>query len=62
MRVTIDEETCIGCGACEAACSEVFYMQDDKAKVKTGVNLQANADCIKEAAETCPVECIKVED
>ena len=62
MKVIIDEDACIGCGACEATCPEVFYMEDDKAFVKEGVDLEANADGIKEGAESCPVECIEIEE
>jgi len=29
MKVTIDRENCIGCGACEAVCPEVFQLADD---------------------------------
>jgi ferredoxin len=54
--VSIDKNTCIGCCACVAACPEGFEMSDDgKAKVK-----DANAKCMKEAAESCPVDAIKL--
>ena len=62
MKVTIDEETCIGWGACETACPEVFYMEDEKAKIKEDVNLDDYVDGIKEGAENCPVECIQIEE
>jgi len=29
MKVTIDRENCIGCGACEAVCPEVFKLADE---------------------------------
>jgi len=55
--VKINEETCIGCGACASICSEVFEMGDDmKAHVKAGSN--TSADCVKEATESCPVDAI----
>jgi len=62
MKVIIDEEACIGCGACEAVCPEVFEMVDDKAKVIEGADLEANAETIQEAVDSCPVECIIVEE
>ena len=52
--VKIDKEKCIGCGACAAICSEVFEIDDGKAKVKT----QKNIPCVKEAIDSCPVDAI----
>ncbi len=52
--VSVNKEKCIGCGACAAACGEVFEMKDGKAHVKAG----KNAPCIKEAVEACPVNAI----
>ena len=58
--VKVDEEKCIGCGSCEAACGDVFEMKDTdegmKAKVKSGAD--TSADCVKEAIDICPVDAI----
>lgn len=62
MKVTIDEDACISCEACVEECPDVFEMVDEKAKVKEGADLDGNGDQIKEAAESCPVECITVEE
>lgn len=57
MKVTI-EEGCISCGACESVCPEVFEIED-VAVVKEAA-IAGNEDCVKEAAEACPVSVITV--
>lgn len=59
-KVTIGED-CTSCGMCEEICPEVFEMED-VATVKKGADLAANEDGIKEAADSCPVETIHVEE
>jgi len=62
MKVTIDEELCTGCSLCEQTVPEVFEMVDDMAKVKgDGVPADKEAD-VKEAADSCPAEAIKVSE
>ncbi len=57
--VEVDKEKCIGCGSCVALCPDVFELgSDGKAQVKEGAD--TNKECVKEAAEACPVEAIKV--
>lgn len=51
--VSVDKEKCIGCGSCEATCPDGFEVVDGKAHVKN-----ANAKCIKEAKDICPVDAI----
>lgn len=58
MKVKI-EEGCIGCGACESVCGEVFSVED--VAVVNEAAVEANEDCVKEAAESCPVGVIVVE-
>lgn len=58
MKVTV-EDSCIACGACESICEAVFTVSD-KAEVNTA-NVEANADSVKEAADSCPVGAIVVE-
>ncbi|MCX8118011.1 MAG: ferredoxin [Desulfobacterota bacterium] len=62
MKVTVDEETCIGCEACVDICPEVFEMSGDKAVVKVNEVPQDLVASCKEAAENCPVEAIQIED
>jgi ferredoxin len=62
MRVTVDEETCIGCGLCAETCPEVFEMNDDKVRVKVDEVPEDVAKTCKEAVENCPVEAIQIEE
>lgn len=53
--VSVDKKKCIGCGLCASTCPEVFTMEEGKATVKE----QKNTPCVKEAADSCPVDAIK---
>jgi len=57
FKIEVDEEKCIGCGACAASCDN-FELEEGKAKAKkTKVD---KIGCNQEAADVCPVEAIKV--
>jgi len=56
--INLDQEACIGCGACAAVCPHSFAMADDG---KAGIVSQDIVDCTREAAEGCPVQAIKIE-
>ena len=58
MNVRV-EDSCIACGACESICDAVFSIED-KAVVKEAA-VADNEDCVKEAADSCPVQAIVVE-
>ena len=60
-KVTI-EEGCTVCGVCADLCADVFVMGEESTQVIDGANLEANTDCIKDAAANCPVEIIKFEE
>ena len=62
MRVTVDDDACIGCGLCAEECPEVFEMNDDKVHVKVDEVPEDVTESCKEAAENCPVEAIQMED
>ena len=56
------EDGCTVCNLCEDTCPEVFEMTDDTCVVKDGADFNAHEDEIREAAESCPVEVIMIED
>lgn len=62
MKIVIDREGCIGCGLCATICPDVFRMADDGLSEVYAEPSQSNADSAKEAAESCPVEVISVEE
>ena len=57
LKLTIND-SCIGCGACESICDAVFHVED-RAEVKSA-GIAGNEDCVKEAANACPVCAIEV--
>lgn len=57
--IKVDENTCVGCGACTYIDADTFVM-DDKG-VSTAVS-QEVTDKAKEAAAACPVGAIVVEE
>jgi ferredoxin len=61
MKFKVDQDTCIGCGACEETCPEVFELPDGASQVKLDPvpeELQAGA---LEAEGGCPVSAISHE-
>lgn len=62
MKVTVDQEVCIGCGMCIDICPEVFKFNDDsKSEVIPEANLEDVKEKVEEAKEVCPVDAIVVE-
>ncbi len=58
MTVKINDG-CIGCGACESICDAVFKVEDVATVNQAAV--ADNIDCVKEAADSCPVGVIEIE-
>ena len=73
MKVTIDRDECISCGACYADCPQVFEENDDDYLSQIVEEYRVDGDiavgevpddleeCATSAAEGCPVEIIHVE-
>jgi ferredoxin len=58
MKISVDENLCIGCGTCESMCSACFKMED-------GISHVIKEECddcdLTEVVESCPVRAITVE-
>ncbi|WP_294581329.1 ferredoxin [uncultured Thomasclavelia sp.] len=57
-KITVND-SCIGCGACTGIAPDVFEINDEG--LASVIN-DSDVDAAKEAAESCPVEAISVEE
>ena len=71
MKITIDRDGCIECGACTSSCPDVFELKDgekasitekyrtgDPARGEVGPDLNS---CAQDAETSCPVAVIQTE-
>ena len=58
MAIKVDQEACIGCGACASICPQVFQINNEG---KSKVISQDDVECAKNAAQSCPVQAITVD-
>jgi ferredoxin len=57
MKFKVDQDTCIGCGACGETCPDVFEV-DDYSTVKLDDVPAELQEAALEAEEGCPVDAI----
>lgn len=55
-KAHVDQDVCIACESCTEICPAAFTMDEDGKA--TFVDSGEGADCIQEAIDVCPVECI----
>ena len=63
MKVKVNKDACIGCGACAAICDEVFEINDEglsEAKVEEVKEELQNE--VRDAADSCPTGAIEVKE
>jgi ferredoxin len=59
-KILHNVDECIGCGACAAVCPANWVMKEGKSKpLKLELD---DISCNKEAADGCPVQCIKIQE
>ena len=62
MKVKVNQDTCIGCGACQAICPNVFEIGDDgHAVAKVDTVPESDVANAHDAKESCPVGAITEE-
>ena len=59
VKIKIDKELCIGCGACEAICPKSFVLKSDRKAYAKQAEVK-KITCEKDAADSCPVNAIKL--
>ena len=62
MKFTVDQNLCVGCGACECRCPEVFELVDDKSQVKLDPVPKELEEAALSAESGCPVGAISHEE
>ncbi len=61
MKVKVNKDVCIGCGACTAICPDVFEFSDEGyAKAISEKVEESKEDEVKDAANGCPTGAIEV--
>ncbi len=60
-QVKIDEDECVGCEACVEICPEIFKFVEDDEKAIVIMAEGGDEDCINEAMDSCPADCITYE-
>ena len=62
MKVKVNKDSCIGCGACEAICPEVFQLNDEGlSTVVYDESKTVDESSVQEAVESCPTGAISNE-
>ncbi len=62
MKVKVDRYTCTVCELCVDSCPEIFEMYEDLSRAKVQIVPEDQEDCVRQAAEDCPVEAIIIEE
>lgn len=63
MKVEVNQDACIGCGACAAICDKVFELNDDGlSEAKVEEVSEKDSQEVRDAADACPTGAISVEE
>lgn len=60
MKINVNQDACIGCGACAAICEDVFTINDEGlSEAKVAEVSEENAQAAKDAIDSCPTGAIE---
>ena len=60
MKVKVNKERCISCGACQAICPDVFYFDDEGIAEANNEEIKTDIiDDVIDALEGCPTDAIE---
>ena len=63
MKVKVNQDACIGCGACAAICDSVFEINDEGLSVAKVEKVEdKDIQEARDAADACPTGAIEVEE
>lgn len=63
MKVKVNKDACIGCGACAAICDTVFELDDEGLSVAKKEEVKDDENqAVRDAADSCPTGAIEVEE
>ncbi len=62
MKVKVNKDACIGCGACQSIVPDVFEIEDDGLACAKGTVTEENKEDVIDASESCPTGAISVEE
>ena len=61
-KVVIDSDECVACGTCVEICPDVFKMDDSDDFAHVVLESGGPEDLIQEAIDSCPTQCISLEE
>jgi len=70
-KLILERRKCIGCGSCSSICPKYFKLSDDGKGALKGENITSKdgleerqleeiEECVQQAADACPVQCIYI--
>ncbi len=62
MKINVNQDACIGCGACAATAEDLFELNDDGVSEAIVEEVpEGKEEVAKEAMESCPTGAIELE-